>query len=65
MIAIKLYGGLGNQMFQYAFAYSLKKKEEVEVKFDISFYENQTVHDQILISKVFNINFSVFIIINS
>ena len=31
MIVIKLYGGLGNQMFQYAFAYSLKKRKKLKL----------------------------------
>ena len=41
MIVIKLWGGLGNQMFQYAFGFSLAKKYKQELKFDFSFYSNQ------------------------
>ena len=36
MIISKLYGGLGNQMFQYAFARNLALKYGVELKFDIT-----------------------------
>jgi hypothetical protein len=59
MIIIKFFGELGNQMFQYAFGYSLKKRGEVEVKFDISFYENQIVHNQIMITDVFDLNLNL------
>jgi hypothetical protein len=42
---VKLNGGLGNQMFQWAFAYSLVKKFYSEVVFDFSFFEEiKTVH---------------------
>ena len=33
---VKILGGLGNQMFQYAFAYALSKKKGAEIKLDIS-----------------------------
>ena len=38
MIIIRIMGGLGNQMFQYAFAKSLQEQGE-EVKLDITYYE--------------------------
>ncbi len=43
MILIKLTGGLGNQMFQYAFAKSLQNFG-YEVKLDISSFETYTLH---------------------
>lgn len=41
MIQVKLWGGLCNQMFQYAFGYAMAKKNEDELVFDISFFEKQ------------------------
>lgn len=41
MIIIKLWGGLCNQMFQYAFGYSLSKRMNDELFFDLEFYDNQ------------------------
>ena len=38
MIVIKLIGGLGNQLFQYANGIGLSKKYNKKVYFDISFY---------------------------
>lgn len=39
MIIIKLQGGLGNQMFQYAIASIFAKKNNTEALLDISFFE--------------------------
>lgn len=39
VIAVKLQGGLGNQMFQYAAAYALATKCRAELKLDLSFLE--------------------------
>ncbi|SHN24216.1 alpha-1,2-fucosyltransferase [Mucilaginibacter sp. OK098] len=39
MIIIKLQGGLGNQMFQYAFGLSLSKKLNTSLYFDVSFFK--------------------------
>jgi len=41
MIIVKLQGGLGNQMFQYALGRSLSEIHNSEFKVDISEYENQ------------------------
>lgn len=40
MIIAKLRGGLGNQMFIYAFARYLAHKHNTELKLDISYYED-------------------------
>jgi len=36
---VKLNGGLGNQMFQFAFAYVLAKKNDVQILFDFSYFD--------------------------
>ena len=36
---VKLMGGLGNQMFQYAFGKQLEKKHKCEVLYDLSWFE--------------------------
>lgn len=41
MIAIKLWGGLGNQLFQYMFGYSLANMTGDDLIFDIAFYDKQ------------------------
>lgn len=41
MIVIKLQGGLGNQLFQYAFGRTIEKKYNKEVKYDISAYQSE------------------------
>ena len=40
MIIINIIGGLGNQMFQYAFGYAISKRLKQELKFDISGFAN-------------------------
>lgn len=39
MIIIKLFGGLGNQMFQYAFGRNIAEKNQTELKLDITYFE--------------------------
>ena len=45
-IYIKLNGGLGNQLFQYALGRNLALKNNAELKLDISWYkkEKKTIH---------------------
>ena len=40
MIILKIYGGLGNQMFQYAFGSAISQKYNLELKLDTSWFEN-------------------------
>lgn len=37
---VKLNGGLGNQMFQYAFALAISKRFDAEILFDFSYFED-------------------------
>lgn len=45
MIVVKLAGGLGNQMFQYAAGRYLSKKHKVPLKLDLSFLLDRTPKD--------------------
>lgn len=48
MIVIKLLGGLGNQMFQYAMGRHLSLKLNTDLKLDISEFENDTLRQYYL-----------------
>ncbi len=43
MIIVKITGGLGNQMFQYALGRALSLKLNCELVLDVSFYPNQSL----------------------
>ena len=43
MIITRISGGLGNQMFQYAMAKAMAKKNGDNFKLDISFYPQQAL----------------------
>lgn len=45
MVTIRIKGGLGNQLFQYAAAYSLAKRLNQKLVLDISFFSQQTLRD--------------------
>ncbi|NTW62269.1 hypothetical protein HGB25_02580, partial [Candidatus Saccharibacteria bacterium] len=42
MIGVKLMGGLGNQMFQYAIGRKMSLKNRTNLALDLTFYSNQT-----------------------
>ena len=44
MIIVKLIGGLGNQLFQYALGRNLAQKNNTELKLDISGFEEYKLH---------------------
>lgn len=54
MKIVKFLGGLGNQMFQYAFYLALKQQFG-KVKADLSGFENYELHHGFELEKVFNI----------
>lgn len=56
MIIIKLLGGLGNQMFQYALFKALEKKG-LEIKIDLSNFESYNLHNGFELKQIFNIDF--------
>jgi hypothetical protein len=44
MIIVKLFQGFGNQMFQYAYARALSIRFRKELKFDVSWYTENSAH---------------------
>ncbi|MFY7812012.1 MAG: alpha-1,2-fucosyltransferase [Flavobacterium sp.] len=61
MQVVKIQGGLGNQMFQYAFGYALHHKYKVKVYYDLSLYDiqketNQYTQREFLLSKAYHIS---------
>ncbi|MCL1936881.1 MAG: alpha-1,2-fucosyltransferase [Candidatus Azobacteroides sp.] len=46
MIIVRLKGGLGNQMFQYAAARHLSEKHKVPLKLDLSFFQIEPKNNQ-------------------
>ena len=48
MIISRIDGGLGNQMFQYAYGFYLAQRAETEFYLDISSYEKQPQHGYLL-----------------
>lgn len=55
MKIVNTIGGLGNQMFCYAFAFSLKLKHKEDVYVDISHFNHYNLHDGFQINEIFNV----------
>lgn len=45
MYIVKIFGGLGNQMFQYAFARALERETGYEVKLDNNWYDKNNIRN--------------------
>lgn len=58
MIIVKLTGGLGNQMFQYAAGKSLSKHLNAELKLDLSYFRYEKIRNYELHSLNINENFA-------
>lgn len=58
MIIVRVIGGLGNQIFQYAFYMYLKTKYN-DVKADISDFERYKLHNGFMLQKVFGIELDI------
>lgn len=60
---VKIMGGLGNQMFQYAFAYALSKKFDAELSLDLGWFEKVKTKEDITTRgfeiNAFNISYDV------
>ena len=56
MRIVKISGGLGNQMFQYAFARSMQTRTGEDVLLDVSLYESFSVHNGFELNTLFNCN---------
>ena len=58
-IRVKLSGGLGNQMFQFAAGYSVARRNNVELSLDLKRFNHRQDHNGFLLQKVFDINSKV------
>ena len=56
MIIVKLQGGLGNQMFQYAAGLALAKKHGVELKLDLATYDHDDIFKRTFLLDKFKID---------
>ncbi len=58
MVIVRIIGGLGNQMFQYAF-YRYLQKQGLYVKADITDFKSYKLHNGFELNKVFGINLNL------
>ena len=56
MIIVRLFGGLGNQMFQYAAGLALSLKHVAELRFDLEWFDAFTLHQGLELPRVFGLD---------
>ena len=55
MVIIRIFGGLGNQMFQYALYHSMLSKG-IDAYVDLSWYDDQNCHNGYELSNIFSVS---------
>lgn len=55
MIILRLSGGLGNQMFQYAAGLALARRHGAELRFDLDWFEANRLHQGLELARVFRL----------
>ncbi|AHB87954.1 alpha-1,2-fucosyltransferase [Thermosynechococcus sp. NK55a] len=56
MIIVRLYGGLGNQMFQYAAGLALSLRHAVPLRFDLDWFDGVRLHQGLELHRVFDLD---------
>ncbi len=56
MILLRLMGGLGNQMFQYAFAISLARTSKTDLKVDVTMLSDRSSPDEVVTHRALVLN---------
>lgn len=59
MIILRLSGGLGNQMFQYAAGLALARRHGAELRFDLEWFEANRLHQGLELTRVFGLQLPV------
>ena len=59
MLIVAIHGGLGNQMFQYAFGYSIQKQKQTRLLLDTTMFNEKTIHNGFELTRLFSIKTSV------
>jgi Glycosyl transferase family 11 len=54
MVIVRIMGGLGNQMFQFAAGYALARRHRVPLLLDISSYQSYGLHHGFELSRIFS-----------